>query len=66
MNLKLLGELPQGLPAIGLPAIRWEDLNDLLPLALACFLLAAAETAIRNAADHSCTRIASLLPPTSL
>jgi high affinity sulfate transporter 1 len=44
-GVKLLGEIPQGLPAIGLPAIRWEDLNDLLPLALACFLLAAAETA---------------------
>ena len=37
--------MPQGLPALGLPAIRWADLNDLLPLALACFLLGAVETA---------------------
>jgi sulfate permease, SulP family len=44
-GVTLLGEVPQGLPAIGLPAIRWTDLNDLLPLAFACFLLAAVETA---------------------
>jgi high affinity sulfate transporter 1 len=44
-GVKLLGEVPQGLPAVGLPALRWTDLNDLLPLALACFLLGAVETA---------------------
>ena len=44
-GVKLLGEVPQGLPAIGLPAIQWADLNQLLPLALACFLLGAVETA---------------------
>ena len=44
-GVKLLGEVPQGLPAIGLPAIHWADLNDLLPLAFACFLLGAVETA---------------------
>jgi high affinity sulfate transporter 1 len=44
-GVKLLGEVPQGLPAIGLPAIYWSDLNALLPLALACFLLGAVETA---------------------
>jgi len=44
-GVKLLGAVPQGLPSLGLPAIRWADLNDLLPLALACFLLAAVETA---------------------
>jgi len=43
-GVKLLGEVPQGLPAVGLPAIHWADLNDLLPLALACFLLGAVET----------------------
>ena len=43
--MKLLGEVPQGLPAIGLPAIHWADLNELLPLAFACFLLGAVETA---------------------
>jgi high affinity sulfate transporter 1 len=44
-GIKLLGEVPQGLPAVGLPAIRWADLNELLPLAFACFLLGAVETA---------------------
>jgi len=44
-GVKLLGEVPQGLPALGLPAIQWADLNHLLPLAFACFLLGAVETA---------------------
>jgi high affinity sulfate transporter 1 len=44
-GVKLLGEVPQGLPAMGLPALHWADLNALLPLAFACFLLGAAETA---------------------
>ncbi len=44
-GVKLLGEVPKGLPAIGLPAIHWADLNQLLPLALACFMLGAVETA---------------------
>jgi high affinity sulfate transporter 1 len=44
-GVKLLGEVPRGLPALGLPAIHWTDLRDLLPLALACFLLGAVETA---------------------
>jgi len=43
-GVQLLGEVPRGL-AVGLPAIRWTDLNALLPLAVACFLLAAVETA---------------------
>jgi high affinity sulfate transporter 1 len=44
-GVKLLGEVPKGLPVIGLPAIQWADLNQLLPLALACFMLGAVETA---------------------
>ncbi len=44
-GVKLLGEVPQGLPTPGLPAVGWADLNELLPLAMACFLLAAVETA---------------------
>ncbi|MCI0541249.1 MAG: SulP family inorganic anion transporter [Verrucomicrobiales bacterium] len=52
-GVKLLGEVPQGLPMPGLPgALDWgnlesvaQDLNNLLPLALACFLLGAVETA---------------------
>ena len=44
-GVKLLGVVPQGLPAMGLPAIYWSDLNQLMPLALACFLLGAVESA---------------------
>jgi high affinity sulfate transporter 1 len=44
-GVKLLGEVPNGLPSLGWPAMFWTDLNELLPLALACFLLAAVETA---------------------
>lgn len=44
-GVKLLGEVPQGLPALGLPALQWSDLNQLLPLAFACFMLGAVETA---------------------
>jgi MFS superfamily sulfate permease-like transporter len=44
-GVKMLGAVPQGLPPIGLPAIRATDINELLPLAMACFLLGAVETA---------------------
>jgi high affinity sulfate transporter 1 len=44
-GVSLLGEVPQGLPAVGWPSIHWSDFDDLLPLAVACFLLAAVETA---------------------
>jgi MFS superfamily sulfate permease-like transporter len=44
-GVNLLGAVPQGLPAIGWPQIHWSDFNALLPLAFACFLLAAVETA---------------------
>src|SRR5262252_6868961 len=44
-GVKLLGDVPQGLPPLGLPAVHWADLNSLLPLAIACFMLGAVETA---------------------
>ena len=44
-GVKLLGEVPQGLPPLGLPAVHLADLNQLLPLAVACFMLGAVETA---------------------
>ena len=43
-EVSLLGALPQGLPAVGLPAVHGSDWNQLLPLAMACFLLGAVET----------------------
>ena len=44
-GVKLLGDVPQGLPDIGIPAVHWADLQSLLPLAIACFMLASVETA---------------------
>jgi high affinity sulfate transporter 1 len=43
-GVKLLGDVPRGLPVPSLPALHYADLRSLLPLALACFLLGAVET----------------------
>ena len=43
-GVKLLGEVPRGLPSLGLPALNRSDVNELLPLAVACFMLGAVET----------------------
>ena len=44
-GVKVLGEVPQGLPSLGLPDIGLSDLNDVVPIAFACFLLGAVESA---------------------
>ena len=44
-DVKLIGAVPQGIPPLKVPSLYWRDLNELLPLALACFLLGAVETA---------------------
>ena len=43
-GVALLGEIPQGLPSLGLPLVSRHELNALLPVALAMFVLAAVET----------------------
>jgi SulP family sulfate permease len=43
-GVKMLGEVPQGLPPLTIPAVHLDDLNSLLPLAIACFMLGAVET----------------------
>lgn len=43
-GVKVLGAVPQGWPPIGIPALSLNDVHELLPIALACFLLAAVET----------------------
>ncbi len=45
LGVKMLGAVPQGLPGFGFGGLSRADLNDLLPLAMACFLLGAVETA---------------------
>lgn len=44
LGVKVMGSVPQGLPAFVFPTLHWSDANALLPLALACFLLATVET----------------------
>src|SRR6476660_3254615 len=44
-GVKMIGTVPQGIPPLRVPAVYWHDLNELLPLAFACFLLGAVETA---------------------
>ena len=41
--LPLVGEVPRGLPRFALPLVSLRDVRELLPLALACFLLAYLE-----------------------
>jgi high affinity sulfate transporter 1 len=43
-GVALIGNVPQGLPAFGIPHVTRADLNGLLPAALAAFVLAAVET----------------------
>jgi SulP family sulfate permease len=43
-GVRTLGVVPQGLPPLGVPAVSLQDVHDVLPIALACFLLAAVET----------------------
>lgn len=42
-GVKVVGELPSGLPSIGLPSLRLRDVDGVIPLAFACFLLAYIE-----------------------
>jgi high affinity sulfate transporter 1 len=44
-GLPTLGAVPEGLPRVGLPLVSWADLDQLLEVSFACFLLAAVETA---------------------
>ena len=43
-GVKLIGDVPSGLPLPALPVVERHELEALFPLATACFLLAAVET----------------------
>ncbi len=42
-GVKIVGEIPRGLPPIGLPHIHVADITELIPIAFACFILAYGE-----------------------
>src|SRR6266568_5941884 len=44
-GVNLIGSVPQGIPPLRIPAVQWHDLNQVLPLAFACFVLGVVETA---------------------
>ncbi len=44
LGVKVVGELPQGLPDMHAPALRLRDVDGVIPLAMACFLLAYIES----------------------
>lgn len=43
-GITVVGELPQGLPELSLPAVRARDVQGIVPLALACFMLSYIES----------------------
>ena len=43
-GVKLTGEVPAGLPSLGVPDVGLQDLRALVPLAFACFLLMYVES----------------------
>jgi len=43
-GVALLGDVPQGVPMPSLPLVARADINAILPLGMACFVLAAVET----------------------
>lgn len=45
-ELGVVGEVPRGLPAVGVPAVSWDDLVTLFPTALAIALIAFADTSV--------------------
>jgi high affinity sulfate transporter 1 len=45
-ELKVVGEVPRGLPAIGLPPVSWSDLVTLFPTALGIALISFADTSV--------------------
>lgn len=43
-GVALTGALPEGLPSVGIPEVTLKDLDELIPLAFACFLLMFVES----------------------
>jgi len=46
----IVGEVPSGLPRLGLPAMQWKDVSAVLPIALSCFIVILAQSAATSRA----------------
>jgi sulfate permease, SulP family len=44
LGIRLVGEVPQGLPKIGLPDISWKEAVSLLPVAFSCLIVIIAQS----------------------
>src|SRR6516165_10318193 len=49
-GVKIVGEVPSGLPRLGLPAVTWIDVWLILPIALSCFIVILAQSAATSRA----------------
>jgi len=49
-GIAVIGPVPGGLPAIGLPAVSWSEALTLLPVAASCFVMIIAQSAATSRA----------------
>ncbi len=49
-GIKVVGEVPGGLPHLGLPEVTWGDVKLILPIALSCFIVILAQSAATSRA----------------
>jgi high affinity sulfate transporter 1 len=49
-GINVVGEVPGGLPQLGLPAFTWEDARKVLPISLSCFIVILAQSAATSRA----------------
>jgi MFS superfamily sulfate permease-like transporter len=49
-GVKVVGEIPSGLPRLGLPDVAWSDIRPILPIAFSCFVVILAQSAATSRA----------------
>lgn len=49
-GVQIVGEVPGGLPHLGLPEVAWSDVTLILPIALSCFIVILAQSAATSRA----------------
>ena len=49
-GVQLVGEVPTGLPRLGLPEVAWSDVRLVLPIALSCVIVILAQSAATSRA----------------
>jgi MFS superfamily sulfate permease-like transporter len=49
-GVQVVGEIPNGLPRLGLPDVNWSDAWEVLPISLSCFVVILAKSAATSRA----------------